>query len=494
MPAAGRSHPLVHRRDLQKPSPWAIRMARQRITATELARTLNATTQPIYVLDDESVVVFFNRACQKWLGAAAQGLIGRRCTYHSSPAMTGPDAVAAGLCPPPAALDGLPLVATVARNGKDGLAAFRRARFLPLGTGPEDLVGLIALVDAEDLDLAEVPTGESSPESLVEDGPTELHKQIQRFRREAAARFQADRLIGNSPAIRRARRQIELAAGSRASVLVLGPVGSGRQHVATAIHYGGTLRAPGSRPAGSLIPLACSVLGAELIHSTIAALATGSPLGDEAEYSTLLLGDVDQLPVAVQGELAAAISERNFPLRVIATAERPLLELAGRGAYNEGLAGLLGTITIELPPLIQRREDLPLLAQLFLEEANACGTRQLAGFSLKALDRLDAYGWPGNVDELAQVVALAHRSAAGPEIGVDDLPEQIRLAAAAAAYPHAAEESIVLDEFLGQVERELIRRALAQGKGNKAKAARLLGMTRPRLYRRLVQLGLQQER
>jgi DNA-binding NtrC family response regulator len=142
--------------------------------------------------------------------------------------------------------------------------------------------------------------------------------------------------------------------------------------------------------------------------------------------------------------------------------------------------------------LAQRREDLPMLAQLFVEEANVRSTKQVAGFSSEAMDRLDAYPWPGNIDELAQMVAQAHERAEGPQITPGDLPERIHLAAAAAAHPRRPEETIVLDEFLGRVERELIRRALARAKGNKTKAAKLLGMTRPRLYRRLVQLGLEQ--
>ena len=88
-------------------------------------------------------------------------------------------------------------------------------------------------------------------------------------------------------------------------------------------------------------------------------------------------------------------------------------------------------------------------------------------------------------------MAEAHRRAAGREIDVADLPERLRLAGQAAAHPRRPEETIVLDEYLGRVERELIRRALARAKGNKARAARLLGMTRPRLYRRMVQLGLE---
>ncbi len=132
-----------------------------------------------------------------------------------------------------------------------------------------------------------------------------------------------------------------------------------------------------------------------------------------------------------------------------------------------------------------------MIAQLFVEENNSQGGKQIAGFTAEALDSLDAYPWPGNLDELVEVVREAHEQAEGPEITPRELPAQIHLAARAAAHPRRAEATIVLDEFLGRVERELLQRALARAKGNKAKAARLLGMTRPRLYRRLVQLGLE---
>ena len=444
---------------------------------------LNSTTQPVYVLDDELTVVFCNRACRDWLGPGAEGLLGQRCAYHSSPDQSGPAAVAAGLCPPPAAMAGRQLTAHVSCIGADGQVHARRARFIPLGTCPEDLIGLVVLLDAEDL-----PEPDATPPPLCGDEPqpTDLHEHVRQFRRQAAARYRADRLIGNSSAIRRVRAQIELAAGSRASVLLVGPPGSGRQHVAAAIHYGSD-----PQSAGSLIPLACAVLGADLIHSTVLALAAKEPLGERTSRSTLLLNQADQLPLVVQAELAEVLARRSFQLRLIATAARPLEQLAVAGTYRADLAALLSTITIELPPLARRREDLPLLAQLFLEDANARGGKQLGGFAPEALDQLDAYPWPGNLDELAQVVAQAHRQAEGPQIGPRDLPEQIRLAATVAAHPPRTEKTIELDEFLGRVERELIRRALAQAKGNKAQAARLLGMTRPRLYRRMLQLGLE---
>ena len=230
-----------------------------------------------------------------------------------------------------------------------------------------------------------------------------------------------------------------------------------------------------------------------MVYSTVTALASGGPFGEQSGASTLLLSGVDVLPSDVQAELATIFTGKPFPLRLIATAEHPLEELVRRREYRADLAAGLSTITIELPPLAERREDLPLLAQLFLEDANARSAGQLAGFTPEALDRLDAYPWPGNLDELAQVVAEAHRQAEGPEIGPDDLPRKIHLAAEAAAHPRRTEETIVLDDFLARVQRELIVRAMARAKGNKALAARLLGLTRPRLYRRLVQLGLEED-
>jgi len=460
-------------------------MAPSRITATGLAKTLNAVNQPVYVLDDELTLVFCNRACRDWLGRAAEGLLGRQCTYQSGPEVLGPDAVVAGLCPAPEAMAGRSMSGAVSCPVGEGRFRRRRATFIPLGTSADDLIGLVAILDTKDLldSDADAPTTASS----VEPDSIELHERVRRFRREAAARYRADRLIGDSPAIRRVRAQVELAATVRASVLLVGPPGSGRQHTAAAIHYGGD-----PQQLGSLVPLACSVLGSDLIRSTIAALSTGDPLGENARYSTLLLNDVDRLPGEVQAELAATLFRRPFPLRLAATAERPLDELVRAGEYREDLAAGLSTVIITLPPLAARREDLPLLAQLFLEEANVRGRRQLGGFTPEALDRLDAYDWPGNVDELAAVVAEACARAEGPWIDVGDLPKRIHLAAEAAAHPSKPKTTIVLDEFLEDVERELIRRALDRAKGNKAQAARLLGITRPRLYRRLLQLGLEE--
>jgi DNA-binding NtrC family response regulator len=455
-------------------------MPRSRTSAADLARLMDAVGQPLYVLDEEHTLVFCNRACLEWTAVEAADLLGRRCLYHSGEAAA---EATAGLCPPPAAWSGHSGAGVVGCRRPDGQLSRRRARFFGLPGGQGAAAGLVVLVEVGDC---------SGPEALAaaaEQGESVvLHQRLREFRAQAAARVRLDRLVGDTPAIQRARARAELAAGSRASVLLVGPPGSGRQHLAAAIHY-----ACPAESLGPLIPLACSVLGAELIQSTIAALAADVPSSAHSGCSTLLLNDADQLPLEVQAELRSVLGGRPFPLRLIATARQPLDALAGQGKFRSDLAALLSTISIELPALVARRPDLPVLAQCFLEQLNGKGGKQVGGFSPQALDVMDAYHWPGNLDELGAVVAEAHQRAEGPEIAVGDLPPRLHLAEEAAAYPRRAEPTIVLDEFLGRVERELIDRALARAKGNKSKAARLLGMTRPRLYRRMVQLGLLRE-
>jgi transcriptional regulator with PAS, ATPase and Fis domain len=451
-------------------------MARRRSSATELARLLNSAPQPLYAVDREQTLVFCNRSCLEWTGYDLGELLGQRCSYHSGPDLAGPDAVAAALCPPPQVFGGQPAIAVASWVNDQGEVRRRRVRFFPLGDDAEGCIGVVGLVASEEL-----PETEAAPPETGSETPVALHEHIARCQQQMSARFRIQRLIGQNPVMRQVRQQVRVAADTRATVLIVGPSGSGREHVARTIHYAGSA---GARH--SLVPLACDELGAELIHSTLQALlsAAGQPAG------TLLLGDADRLPAQLQAVLADWMSRRELPWRVIATSRTPLLELAARGAWREDLAAALSTIVISLPALAERREDLPLLAQALLEETNARGTKQLGGFTIEALDRLDAYDWPGNLAELAETVAEAHRKAVGQLIDVTDLPKRLRYAADATAHPRKPDLPIDLDELLANVEREVIRRAMARARGNKSKAAELLGLTRPRLYRRLQELGL----
>ncbi|HVC93844.1 MAG TPA: sigma 54-interacting transcriptional regulator [Pirellulales bacterium] len=447
-------------------------MPSPRASVNELAKLLDSLTEPVYVLDDERRIVYCNRACREWTGCAAEELLGRECRYHSSPEATGAVAVAAALCPPPEVFHGRRITANVVLPSGDHASAERRVDFVPLGADQGSAVGAMAFV---------LPA--SAVKTAHDDAPAaELHTRIQRFRRQFALLFHVDRLLGESPAMRRVRAQVQAASVGAASVLVVGPRGGGRQHVARAVHY-----ASGAAACGPFVPLACALLDVELLGATVRALLKPK-MPAPPRPASLLLDDADELPPAAQVELARLLAPADLPFRIIATARGPL---AARDDFRHDLACRLSTIVIDLPPLNTRPADLPLVAQGFLEQANALGTKQVSGFSSVALDRLAAYEWPGDVDELEAVVRESHARAETPEIRPRDLPPRLELAADAAAYPRKPEETIVLDQFLASVEQELIKRAFERSKRNKAKAARLLGMTRTRVHRRLVQMGLE---
>lgn len=457
-------------------------MARPRRSVSgELSSLLAGLGTACYVVDGEGRLAYANEALGALLGTDPARLIGGRCLYHTpGPAEVEADAfLLALLCPPPEAaatgyLEGpwQPPAATA--------KAPHRARYLALDPSAGETSPILVIVE---------PGGEPAPLSPADElDPRDLHQTLARWRAELAERYRIAGLLGRSGALARARAQAHLATQAMVSVNLTGPPGSGREYLARAIHYG---QGPGERP---LVPLACGHLPDDLLRQTLAVLpATG---GQAAGPTTLLLSDVDRLSPPAQAELWSHLTGRlasrvaNGELRVISTSSRPLMQAVAAGAFLADLAWGLSTIEIELPPLMARSGDLPLLAQALLETENARGGRQLGGFNAEALDRLAAHDWPRNLDELGEVVRAAHLRAAGPLVTAADLPARLGQPPLAASAPRRA-DPVDLAELLADVEREVIRRTLAGVKGNKARAARQLGLTRPRLYRRMVQLGLE---
>lgn len=458
-----------------------------RTSAQNLAKALSAAPLGIYIVDDMQRMVFANRACLAWLGIEAEELIGQHCGYHSQPNDHGMVSAADRLAPPPAAFAGQPIEATIAWPATDGALRYRRVRFVPLA--PEEALddgergSVFAILGAADLsaeDLARL----DQPEP---DAP-ELHRQIQQLRHAWWSKMRVDRLWGNDPAIQRVRNQVALAIRSVASpIVIVGPRGSGRADVARTIHRGAALV-----PSIELTTIDVSLAPADQTNAQLSELVpSDSRRRSDAASSppALLLANVDQLPP----ECYAAVLQLalgSSGVRLMVTAGSSLLALAEAEEFPAELAHALGTLVIELPALAKRRRDIPLVAQAILEEVNAEGEKQLGGFRPEALDRLVTYSWPGDLAELITVVRVAHAAADGPLVGSENLPTQLHMARQAARHPRRLETPLVLDEHLAQVEIDLIRQALAQSRDNKSKAARLLGLPRPRLYRRMIHLGL----
>lgn len=451
-------------------------MARSRSITANLSRFLSELSAPLYVIDESRKLVYLNQAAEDWLQISGDEIVGRRCDYHSEAAVDRATELAASLCPPPDVFTGATSTAIIVCPTPAGPSR-RRVRFSPISEDAVECEGVIALVDAQEA------TDDALQVHDAEDDSPRLHAELQSFRLSQAARYSMNRLVGKSPAMRRVRQQVEMAIQARPRLTVVGPSGSGREHVARTIHLG-----QAGEESPPLLPLAGPLLDAEMLQSSITAFVRRTHQTHPNQPGALLVLDADVLSEGAQTELAGFLALPGFDLPVLTTAHTPLLELAIAGNFRQDLAIALSTLVIELPPLVERPQDVPLLAQMFVERINAEGAVQHSGFTSAAIEQLCAYPWPENIDELAAVVREVHERAAGPAIDVADLPRALQIGIAELSPAESDEEPIVLDDFLRDVEYKLIRRALRQARGNKTKAAELLGVSRPRLHRRIEEM------
>ncbi len=325
----------------------------------------------------------------------------------------------------------------------DGNVRYRRGQFLPLAGGADESAPILAVLELADCKPQAEP-GDANADAL-------LHEQVRQFRQQMAGRLCRRPADRRRSANRPRPAQIALAAQTDQHVLVVGPRGSGKDHAAKAIHYS-------QAEPGLLVPLDCAVLEANVLRSALRTLSARREI--RPPRSTLHLEHLDSLPREVQDELSELLGGGQLGLRIVATTIRPPRDLIADGRLRPELVCALSTLVIELPPLAQRIDDLPLLAQAILEQLNATHLRQLATLTPETLDQLAAYPWPGNLDELAEVVRHVHQHAKTPEVTPRDLPKHIRWGAEAASQAPRGDDAIVLEEFLGRVERELIARAM----------------------------------
>lgn len=481
-------------------------MARKASTIDSLTSVFDKSIRPIYAIDAERRIVYCNRALATWLDVEVGRIVGRVVEYHSEPAAESDesrdDVPLTDLCPPPQALAGTACAGTLSCMGRGGRLVHRQADFMPLDgrTGikavrgkeraaPATFAVLVMLAPA-DLSAQELASGVSG-----EPATDELHRTIRKFRRAQTSRFSIASLLGSSPAMQKVRAQVAAAAASGANALIFGPSGSGRGHVARAIHYSAAKDSD-----ARLVPVDCEVVSDDVLRRVMDGVRASGTGG----RPTLLLENLDRLSAAHQMMLVLAISQKTVLARVIATFDdhRPSDTASGEDengkpivtpGVDTALLHAISTITIRLPRLADRMEDLPVLSQFFLEACNHGSNNQVGALRSDALDLLALYSWPGELEQLRETIAAAHRACKSHEILPGDLPPTAQHAFLAAKRVRRQPQRIVLDELLASIEKEAIVRALAQAGGNKSEAAGLLGMTRPRLYRRLVQLGLARE-
>lgn len=434
-----------------------------------LSKILHHASEPFFLLDRRLRLVFVNRAWEALTGLAAETVQGLECRLGAGSDEAGAQGTARCFAPPPEVLAGRAAGGPALIVHASGERLPRRLEFLPLRDSPGQPIGYLGWVQA-----AEAEPRAADSEIL------RLRADLAAVRAELAGRYGTDQLVGRGPGHRRLLDQVAAAASSRVPVLVLGETGTGRRLVARTIHH------QAAETSGSLRLYDCAALPAEVIERELTLPPGGGRQPDEP--TTLLLTDILELPRDVQGRLLDLL---DGPGRLIATARTEPEAALRDGRLRTELYFALTTFVVRLLPLRERIEELPLLAQHFLDRANQRGSRAVAGFAPGALRILAAYDWPGNLTELARVVDAAHQRASGDVITAADLPAAIQ-GSLGAAYnpPRMAAPVTPLDETLTMLERRLIELALTRARQNKSKAAELLAISRPRLYRRIKELQI----
>jgi DNA-binding NtrC family response regulator len=330
-------------------------------------------------------------------------------------------------------------------------------------------------------------------------------------RRIELERSQRGALIGNSEGMKRVRAMIEKVAETDATVLVRGESGTGKELVAREIHERNS-----ARRNGAFVAVNCAALPSELIESELFGHEKGAFTGaaarregkfEQADGGTLFLDEIGDMSSNVQAKLLRALEERRIErlggnesipvdVRIVSATHRPLEQEIGNGNFRADLFYRLQVVTIEIPPLRERREDIPMLAEGFARAASERYDLPLRQISQNALRRLIDYDWPGNVRELKNTVERAAIMADGEELAAGDLPQEIipGVQKAKVAEPEDGGLQVPFTaefrEDRKEFERRYISRCLEHTQGNVTRAAEILGMHRQSLQHKLRQLGL----
>ncbi len=328
-----------------------------------------------------------------------------------------------------------------------------------------------------------------------------LQDENRQLREELGRRYQFENIIGHSGAMQEIFATVTRVAPTRATVLLAGESGVGKDLIARAIHHHSPRH---DRP---FVKINCTALPENLMESELFGYEKGAFTGavtskpgkfEQADTGTVFLDEIGDVPAFVQVKLLRVLQEREFErlgsnktrhidVRIVAATNQDLRAALEQGTFREDLYYRLNVVPINIPPLRERREDIPFLAEHFVEKlARASGSR-VESITEEAIQRLLGYHWPGNVRELENVIERSLVLCTSGRLDAAD----IRLDIAPRARPQAAALSLPEGMTLDEYEQAIIREALRRAEGNKSQAARLLGLTRNALRYRLSQMGME---
>lgn len=326
-----------------------------------------------------------------------------------------------------------------------------------------------------------------------------LRREVQTLRKEVQTKYCFDNIIGKSKAMQGVFDIIRRVADSKSTILIYGQSGTGKELVAKAIHYNSSRR---DKP---FVTINCSALPETLLESELfghvkgsftGAIANKKGLFEEAHQGTIFLDEIGEISPALQVKLLRVLQEKEIKrvgsttttvvdIRLIAATNKDLEEEVRLGNFRDDLYYRLSVIPIHLPPLKERPEDIPLLANHFMAKYAAETNSPVKSISKEAMRYLVNYHWPGNVRELENVIERALTLGRSDTILPEDLPPHIRT-----EKPPSTEAEPERDPTLEELEREYIKKILRKVRGHKIEAAKILGIDRRTLYRKEKKYGL----
>ena len=332
--------------------------------------------------------------------------------------------------------------------------------------------------------------------------------EVNRLRKEIQSEFEFSNIIGKSEAMKKVLETVKSVSDRDATVLIRGESGTGKEKIAGAIHYHSIRRN------GSFIRVSCAALNREILESELFGHEKGAFTGavktrrgrfELANGGSIFLDDVDDIPLDMQVKLLRVLQERTFErvggeetlsvdVRIICATKKDLLEHVKEGYFREDLFYRLNVVPINIPPLRERKEDIPLLINYFLKKFVSQYEDALPDVSQEVIDVLLAYNWPGNVRELENVIEHAVAFSKSKGISIETLPEYLRridnICTDLLSMDLSNKQEINLQDTLTEVEKKLIQWAHQKTNGNQVKMAEILGIPRTTLRNRLIKLQL----
>jgi two-component system, NtrC family, response regulator AtoC len=390
----------------------------------------------------------------------------------------------------------------------DGLTVLRRIK----ETSPDTLVILMTAFSSVDNAVEAMKHGAyhylNKPFNLDEVAATvekaletsRLRREVRALRTSASREYSFDAIIGNSPAMTRIKNLLARVANSPAStVLLTGETGTGKDLAAKAIHYNS------DRAGRPFVNITCSALPEQLLESELFGHERGAftdarqqkrGLFETADGGTVFLDEIGEMTLALQSKMLRFLEDKTFKrvggltdvkvdVRVVAATNRDLEDEVKAGRFREDLFYRLQVMPITLPPLRERRGDIPLLVRYYIDRYNAEFRKRVRGLTPEATSFLESYRWPGNVRELRNAIERAMLLVERDWLAADDFQSLTRTAIAAGF--RLPPEGVVLED----VEKQLLIQALERARGNQTHAGHLLGINRDQVRYRIEKFGLE---